>query len=62
MMAACCGIENNLGRLVTPLRACYNKAQEQFFKDIPDFFFGLFCKIRHGHRDEKRRISELSAA
>ena len=39
MMAACCGIENNLGRLVTPLRACYNKAQEQFFKDIPDFFF-----------------------
>jgi len=27
MMAAClCGIENNLGCLVTPLRACYNKA------------------------------------
>lgn len=39
MMAACCGIENNLGRLVTPLRACYNKAQEEFLKDLPDFFF-----------------------
>ncbi len=39
MMAACCGIENNLGRLVTPLRACYNRAQEQYLSHLPDFFF-----------------------
>lgn len=29
MMAACCGIENNLGRRVTPLRSCYNYAEEK---------------------------------
>lgn len=39
MMAACCGIENNLGQLVTPLRACYNKAQDDYLKNLPDFFF-----------------------
>ncbi len=39
MMAACCGIENNLGRLVTPLRACYNKAQQDYLGSLPDFFF-----------------------
>ena len=39
MMAACCGIENNLGRLITPLRACYNKAQRDYLADLPDFFF-----------------------
>jgi nickel-dependent lactate racemase len=38
MMAACCGIENNLGRLITPLRACYNKAQEEFLSHLPDLF------------------------
>ncbi|MDO4573882.1 MAG: lactate racemase domain-containing protein [Planctomycetia bacterium] len=39
MMAACCGIENNLGNLITPLRACYNKAQQEFLADLPDVFF-----------------------
>ncbi len=39
MMAACCGIENNLGRLVTPLRACYNKAEEECLSELPDFYF-----------------------
>ena len=39
MMAACCGIENNLGQLITPLRACYNKAQEEYLADLPDMFF-----------------------
>jgi len=39
MMAACCGIENNLGRLVTPLRACYNKAEQDFLSKLPDFYF-----------------------
>ena len=39
MMAACCGIENNLGCLVTPLRACYNKAEREFLSDLPDAYF-----------------------
>jgi len=38
MMAACCGIENNLGQIITPLRACYNKAEEDFLGDLPDVY------------------------
>ena len=39
MMAACCGIENNLGQLTTPLRACYNKAETEYLSHLPDFYF-----------------------
>jgi nickel-dependent lactate racemase len=39
MMAACCGIENNLGCLITPLRACYNRAEQDYLGALPDFFF-----------------------
>ncbi len=39
MMAACCGIENNLGCLVTPLRACYNRAEEEYLSELPDAYF-----------------------
>lgn len=39
MMAACCGIENNLGSLISPLRACYNKAEEDFLGALPDAYF-----------------------
>ncbi|MDD5699243.1 MAG: lactate racemase domain-containing protein [Victivallaceae bacterium] len=39
MMAACCGIENNLGQLITPLRACYNRAQQEYLAGLPDMFF-----------------------
>ncbi len=39
MMAACCGIENNLGNLITPLRHCYNKAEAELLGGIPDMFF-----------------------
>ncbi len=38
MAAACCGIENNLGNLVTPLRACFNKAEEDFLGGLPDCY------------------------
>ena len=38
MMAACCGIENNLGRLITPLRACYNYAEEKYLSPLHDMF------------------------
>ena len=38
MMAACCGIENNLGQLITPLRRCYNQAENDFLGDLPDLY------------------------
>ncbi|QSH40592.1 lactate racemase domain-containing protein [Lentisphaerota bacterium ZTH] len=41
MMAACCGIENNLGQLITPLRACYNKAEKDFLGNLPDMYIQL---------------------
>jgi nickel-dependent lactate racemase len=39
--AAYYGIENNLGRLITPLRACFNWAQEKFLADLPDVFLQI---------------------
>jgi len=38
MAAACCGIENNLGNLVTPVRQCFNQAEDQLLKRLPDFY------------------------
>ncbi|MGC1359859.1 MAG: lactate racemase domain-containing protein [Silvibacterium sp.] len=37
--AAIYGIENNLGCLVTPLRACYNYAEDAMLKHLPDVYF-----------------------
>jgi nickel-dependent lactate racemase len=36
--AACCGIENNLGTLVTPVRACFNKAEQDYLGGLPDVY------------------------
>jgi nickel-dependent lactate racemase len=38
MAAACCGIENNLGNLLTPVRQCFNYAEEKFLGGLPDFY------------------------
>jgi nickel-dependent lactate racemase len=38
MAAACYGIENNLGTLTTPLRACFNKAEDDYLTDLPDLY------------------------
>jgi nickel-dependent lactate racemase len=38
MAAASFGIENNLGTLVTPLRACFNKAEQDFLGRLPDLY------------------------
>ena len=38
MAAACCGIENNLGNLITPVRQCFNWAEERFLGHLPDFY------------------------
>jgi nickel-dependent lactate racemase len=51
MAAAVCGIENNLGKLLTPLRACFNWAEEQFLDRLPDVFMQVVM-----HRDEEGRL------
>jgi len=38
MAAACCGIENNLGNLLTPVRQAFNQAEERFLGRLPDFY------------------------
>jgi nickel-dependent lactate racemase len=38
LMAATCGIENNLGNLVTPVRACFNHAEDQYLANLPDLY------------------------
>jgi len=38
LMAATCGIENNLGNLVTPVRACFNHAEDQYLGNLPDLY------------------------
>lgn len=38
MMAATCGIENNLGNLVTPVRHCFNLAEERLLGHLPDLY------------------------
>ncbi len=41
MAAAIYGIENNLGSLITPLRHCFNKAENEFLNKLPDVYVQL---------------------
>ncbi len=52
MAAACYGIENNLGTLVTPVRACFNKAEEDFLGGLPD----LYVQIVMGRNAEDELV------
>jgi nickel-dependent lactate racemase len=38
LAAASCGIENNLGCLTTPVRACFNRAEEEYLGHLPDLY------------------------
>ena len=49
--AAVYGIENNLGCLVTPLRACYNWSEEEHLKDLPDLYVQIVM-----HRDAENKL------
>lgn len=44
MAAACYGIENNLGNLVTPLRHCYNKAEAELLWHLPDVYIQVVMR------------------
>ncbi|QDO87544.1 DUF2088 domain-containing protein [Ornithinimicrobium ciconiae] len=39
MASAVYGIENNLGNLITPVRHCFNYAEEHFLGDLKDLYF-----------------------
>jgi len=51
LAAAIYGIENNLGRLVTPLRACFNWAEERLLGHLPDVYLQVVMR-----RDEANRF------
>jgi len=42
--AAVYGIENNLGCLVTPLRACFNFAEDTLLRHLPDVYFQIVMR------------------
>jgi len=48
--AALCGIENNLGQIITPLRGCYNYAEDKYLKDVPAVYV-LIVKTRDEQGD-----------
>jgi nickel-dependent lactate racemase len=39
MASATYGIENNLGKLITPTRACFNWAEDKYLGHLPDVYF-----------------------
>jgi nickel-dependent lactate racemase len=49
--AAVYGIENNLGCLVTPLRACYNWSEEEHLSRLPDVYLQIVMR-----RDEQNHL------
>ncbi|MBT9330354.1 DUF2088 domain-containing protein [Acidipila sp. 4G-K13] len=49
--AAVYGIENNLGCLVTPLRACFNWAEEKYLQRFPDVYLQIVMR-----RDEQNKL------
>src|SRR6202008_314016 len=51
MAAATYGIENNLGKLITPLRSCYNWAEDRFLRHLPEVYFQVVMK-----RDPNNRL------
>jgi nickel-dependent lactate racemase len=48
--AATYGIENNLGNLITPLRACYNWAEDQMLGHLPDVYFQIVLRRDEGNK------------
>ena len=49
--AAVYGIENNLGCLITPLRACYNWSEDKHLAHLPDVYLQIVMR-----RDEQQRL------
>jgi nickel-dependent lactate racemase len=45
IMAACCGGEDTLGQIITPLRGCFNVAERDYLKEVP-IVYVLVVKTR----------------
>lgn len=41
MASACYGIENTMGKILTPLRSCFNKAESEFLSKLPKVYILL---------------------
>jgi nickel-dependent lactate racemase len=50
MASACYGIERNLGELVTPLRRCFNKAEDEYLGALPDLYVMVVTACDDGGR------------
>jgi nickel-dependent lactate racemase len=50
MASARYGIERNLGELVTPLRRCFNKAEEEYLGALPDLYIMVVAAYDDGGR------------
>jgi len=48
MASAVYGIENNLGNLLTPVRRCFNWAEEKFLGDLPDVYVQVVMNYDDG--------------
>jgi hypothetical protein len=53
MAAACYGIERNLGQLITPLRACFNWAEEKYLGRLPDLYVQLVLSAAQRQGDKE---------
>lgn len=60
MAAARYGIENNLGRLVTPLRACFNWAEERFLGHLPDLYVQVVMAEKSRAQSQESRAGVLA--
>lgn len=50
LAAATYGIENNLGQLITPLRACFNYAEDHFLQHLPDVYLQVVLQRDPGNK------------
>jgi nickel-dependent lactate racemase len=63
MAAACCGIENNLGNLITPVRACFNRAEDEYLGQLPDVYVQVVLAQKErssGVEEERSRQAEVT--
>ena len=58
--AAVYGIEKNLGCLVTPLRACFNWAEEKYLGQLPDVYLQIVMRRICRTRSWSRAVSMLA--
>jgi len=50
LASAVYGIENNLGNLLTPIRKCFNWAEEHFLSHLPDVYFQVVMRRAEDNR------------